>query len=130
MPTLTIHWQRLTTGGRTCDRCADTGAATEAAIATLRRCLAELDIDVELVTQELDMATFAAAPLESNRILVGGRTLEQWLGGETGHSPCCGPCGDAECRTVTIDGVTHEAVPELLIVRAGLLAAAEVLGGE
>jgi hypothetical protein len=127
MNPLTIHWQRLVTGGRTCDRCADTGAATEAAIAKLGRCLAELGIDVQLVTGQLDLPAFAAAPLESNRILIDGRTLEQWLGGATGQSPCCGACGDAECRTITVDGVTHEAVPERLILRAGLLAAAERL---
>ncbi len=43
-------------------------------------------------------------------------------------APCCGPCGDAQCRTVTVGEVTYEAIPRELIVKAGMLAAAEILG--
>ncbi|MDI9627737.1 MAG: DUF2703 domain-containing protein [Acidobacteriota bacterium] len=67
-------------------------------------------------------------PLESNQILLNGRTLEQWLGGQTGQSQCCDVCGPNDCRTVSVDGVSYESIPAELIVRAGLLAAAEQLG--
>lgn len=127
MKTITIEWQRLVIGDQTCERCACTGSATEAAFEKLKRCLTEVGIDVLLDTQALDTTTFKEAPLESNRIRIDGRTLEEWLGGTTGQSPCCGPCGDAECRTVTVDGKTYEAVPEDLIICAGLLAAAKKL---
>ena len=127
MKTITIEWQRLVSDGQTCDRCASTGSSTKEAFEKLKRCLKEAGIDVSLRTHSLDRSTFEAAPLESNRIRIDGRTIEQWLDGITGQSQCCGPCGDTECRTTTVDGKTYEAVPEELILRAGLLAAAETL---
>ena len=128
MKTMIIEWQRLVNdAGQTCDRCADTGDSTEVAFAKLKRCLVEVDIDVVLRKHTLDQSAFSANPIESNQIKIDGKSLEQWLDGTTGQSICCGPCGDAECRTITVDGITHEAIPEDLILRAGLLAAAEKL---
>lgn len=46
----------------------------------------------------------------------------------TGQSPCCDQCGDAECRTLEVDGHRHETVPMNLILKAGLLAAAALMG--
>jgi len=129
METITIEWHRLVDQkGETCDRCANTGDATEAAFAKLTRCLAEVGIEVLLEKSTLDESSFFANPLQSNRILIDGKTIEEWLGAATGQSPCCGPCGDSECRTVSLKGKTYEAIPENLIIRAGLLAAAEKLG--
>lgn len=128
METMTIEWQRLVDDvGRTCERCAHTGDKTEDAFDKLKRCLALVGINVVFKKRALDQSTFSANPIESNQIKIDGKALEQWLDGSTGQSQCCGPCGDAECRTVTVDGVTHEAIPEDLIIRAGLLAAAEKL---
>ena len=45
----------------------------------------------------------------------------------TGSSPCCNECGDNECRTVEVDGQVHEAIPQELLVRAGLIAASRML---
>lgn len=121
-----ISWQRLVDStGQTCDRCACTGEATEVAFEKLKSCLSILGIDVRLKINSIDQTAFSANPIESNRILIDGISLEAWLGGITGQSPCCGPCGDKECRTLTVDGQTYEAIPERLILRAGLLAAAE-----
>lgn len=53
--------------------------------------------------------------------------LEDWLGAVTASSPYCGSCGDNECRTVSVSDQIYEAIPAALIVRAGLLAAADVL---
>lgn len=127
MKTMTVEWQRLIANGKTCDRCACTGGAAEAAFDKLKRCLIEVGIDVLLEMRALDKPAFEANPLESNRIRIDGTTLEQWLDGSTGQSQCCGPCGDTECRTITVDSKTYEAIPEELILRAGLLAAAEKL---
>lgn len=127
MKTITIEWQRLVREGQTCDRCTDTGSATGAAVEKLRNCLSQIGVDVRLETKSLDPSTFEKAPAESNRIRIDGKTLEEWLDGTTGRSQCCGPCGDAGCRTVTVDGTTYETVPEELILRAGLVAAAEKL---
>ena len=68
-----------------------------------------------------------ANPSESNRIWIAGQPLERWLEGSAGSSPCCSVCGDAECRTVELGGETFETIPERLIVKATLLAAAELL---
>ena len=127
MKEITISWQRLVEDGRTCPRCGDTGEAVQQAADTLRNALAGLGIGVRLEEGELATAEFTQAPLESNRILLQGRTLEDWLGATTGQSPCCEVCGPNECRTVTVDGTTHEAIPADLIIRAGLLAAGQVL---
>jgi hypothetical protein len=36
-------------------------------------------------------------------------------------------CGDAPCRTVEVDGTTYEAIPERLLVKAAMVAAASLL---
>jgi hypothetical protein len=126
--TLHIRWQRLVdAGGKTCDRCGSTGAAVENAVAMLGRSLQELGIDVVLKAEALAPSTFARDPLASNRIWIGGVPLEWWLSASSGKSQCCSACGDTECRTVTIDGRTYEAIPVDLILKAGLLAAARLL---
>lgn len=121
-----IKWQRLVdASGQTCERCSCTGEAAEAAFDKLGRCLREIGIEVHLEKISIDQSAFSANPIASNRILIDGTPVEKWLGGTTGSSKCCGPCGDSECRTITIDGHVYEAVPEELIIRAGLLAAAK-----
>ena len=69
--------------------------------------------------------------MRSNRILIEGRSLEDWLGGEVGQSPCGSCCAEigeeVECRTVKVDGTTYEVIPAELIVRAGLQAASELV---
>ncbi len=124
MKTLTIKWQRLVHGGETCPRCCDTGAEVRKAAETLAAVVAPLGIKVVLEEIEMDLQDFKRQPLESNRILLDGRALEDWLSGTTGQSPCCDVCGPNDCRTMTVDGRTYEAIPADLIIRAGLLAVA------
>jgi hypothetical protein len=59
--------------------------------------------------------------------LISGKLLEEWIGGETGKSKCCDVCGDSECRTISFGENTFESIPERLIIKAGLLAAAELI---
>lgn len=126
--TVMIRWQRLVDAAdETCPRCALTEKDVQRAYAHLKRSLAPAGIQVILVTQKIDEAAFLRAPLESNRIWIGDRPLEDWLGAQTASSPCCEACGDEECRTVSIGDKTYEAIPADLIVRAGFLAAAEAL---
>ena len=100
MRVLQIRWQRLVDAtNQTCDRCGATGTAVERAVEMLTRGLKELEIEVALKIEALDSATFAQAPLESNRIWIGGVPLEWWLSASSGKSQCCAACGDAECRT-------------------------------
>lgn len=128
MKVLQIRWQRLVDEkGRTCDRCGATETSIEEAVAKLTRSLRELGVNVVLEKSALDARTFAGDPLQSNRIWIGGKPIEDWLQASVGKSPCCSTCGDTDCRTVTVDGKTYEEIPAELIVRAGLLAEAQLL---
>ena len=128
MKILTISWQRLVNeSGQTCARCTDTGSTVENAYNKLKKSLVELDIKVELKKEVLDFSLFTKDPLQSNRIWIEGKPLEEWIGATVGKSQCCDVCGDSECRTISIDQNTFEIIPEELIIRTGLLAAAELL---
>lgn len=129
MKPLPIVWQRLVDEhGQTCVRCGDTHGALQGAVAKLRNALAPLGLEPVLETREIREETFKTDPSASNRIWVAGKPMEEWLGAAVGSSRCCSVCGDSECRTVEVDGAVFEAIPEELIVRAGLLAAAQELG--
>lgn len=127
MSVLRIRWQRLVKDGRTCDRCGDTEGEVRRATDTLRQVLTPLGIETQLEVADIDEATFFASPLESNRIWIGDRPMEEWLSGTVAKSPCCSVCGDTDCRTVEIQGAVFETIPERLIIKAGLLAAVEIL---
>ena len=127
MKELAITWQRLIDStGSTCPRCAGTHQQVQQAVDRLRAALEPLGVRPVLEMREIDPATFLQQPDQSNRIWVGGRPLEDWLGARSGSSQCCDACGDAECRTLEIDGTSHEVVPEALLVRAGLIAASQL----
>jgi len=121
--TIHIHWQRLLDGGETCQRCGATETAVEEACRRLQEALGPWGVRVVLEKTTLDPAAFARDPQQSNLITLNGRPLEEWLQASTGQSPCCGPCGDNECRTLELNGQVYEAIPAELIVQAGLLAA-------
>ena len=128
MKPLPIVWQRLVnTEGRTCPRCHGTGDEMLGALDRLRAALAPLGVEPQLETVELNEAVFLTRPSESNRIWIAGKPLEEWLGGQTGSSRCCNEGGDKDCRTVEVAGQTYEVIPEELIVRAGVIAASQML---
>ena len=127
MSSLAIRWQRLVKDGRTCTRCGDTEAEVRRATETLRHVLAPLGIQPHLEVGEVDESAFLERPVESNRIWIADRPMEDWLSGTVGSSPCCSVCGDSDCRTVEISGTTFEAIPEWLIVKAALIAVAATL---
>ena len=128
MKTLTIRWRRLVNeAGQTCNRCRDTGETIETAFKKLQKALAELGIQASLESETINPTAFRKDPVQSNRIWISGRPLEEWIGAAVGQSRCCSVCGDSECRTLLIGKNTFETIPEELIIRAGLLAAAELL---
>jgi hypothetical protein len=136
---LLVRWQRLVDeSGRTCERCALTEPEVHKALRLLGRCLEPLDIDVRLDEKKLSAAECASDISQSNRIWIGDVGLEQWLGAEVGASPCGGCCGDlkghpefeggaVECRTVVVGDRVYEEIPAELILKAGLLAAANLI---
>lgn len=93
----------------------------------LSEVLRPLGIRPTLEERTLDNVAFEATPRESNRIWIADRPLEDWIGGNVGESRCCTVCGEHDCRTLELDGSTFEAIPEQLIVKAGLAAASTLL---
>jgi hypothetical protein len=125
MKKLTIRWQRLVNEtGSTCPRCTNTGDTVETVFKKLKEPFSKLNIELELIKETLDFSIFTKDPLQSNRVWIGGKLLEEWIGATVGKSQCCDVCGDAECRTISTGQNTFETIPENLIIRACLLAAA------
>ena len=128
MRSLQIVWKRLVTpDGQTCVRCAATQREVQQAVAILGESLRPLGIQPQLEITEIDEASFRTDPAESNRIWIAGKPMEEWLQGRVGSSRCCSVCGGSECRTVEVGGATFEAIPERLILKAALIASAELL---
>ena len=132
MKTLPIRWQRLIDEkGQTCNRCGSTEQELDKAFQSLKDSLAPLGIEVALEKKAIDPATCAKDVTQSNRIWIGERTLEDWLGGKVGKSLCgfcCAQLGDnIECRTITVGAETYEVIPAQWIIKAGLLAASHLL---
>lgn len=128
MKPLPILWKRLVSPeGKTCDRCSATYQEMQRAIEKLNRSLRPLGIEPSLEIREIDEESFKADPLESNRIWIAGRPMEEWLGASIGTSRCCSVCGTSECRTVEVEGITFETIPEKLFLKAALAAASQLL---
>ncbi len=128
MQTIRIVWQRLLSlQGQTCDRCAATELALQQAVETLQQVLAPLQMQVEFNRQAMTLEQFNQDPGASNRIWIAEQPLEEWLGASIGSSPCCSVCGDAACRTLECGNQSYDAIPPQLIIKAGLLAAAQQL---
>lgn len=119
---LTITWQRLVTKGNTCPRCGSTEDELGKAIRVLKKQLKPNKIDVVLKKSELTLDEFEENPLESNRILLNGKTLESLINAKTGQSKCCDICGDNKCRTLEIDGESHEVITSDIIIKTALKA--------
>lgn len=126
--TLVIRWQRLVDGkGATCDRCGNTERSIDQAQRLLTASLKPLGMRVQVSKTTLTTEQFKRDPSESNRIWIGDAPLDKILDVKTGDSPCCGSCGDSNCRTLEVDGRTYESIPPELIVRAGLRVAANLV---
>ncbi|TSK07877.1 MAG: DUF2703 domain-containing protein [Geobacter sp.] len=130
MKILKFKWQRLVYEGQTCPRCGLTEVEVEKAIATLNESLNPLGIDVVLEKSELSVDLFKKDTLQSNMIWINDRPLEEWIGGMTGKSQCCDVCGPNDCRTVSVGGEVYEVIPSELLLKAGLLAASQLVGTE
>lgn len=124
--TLEILWQRLLVDGATCPRCSSTEKEIEEAFSKLKDSFSYLGINVILVKKELSLSEFKKEPLKSNQIWINNKLLEEYLEAKTGKSKCCDVCGPNDCRTVEIEGEIFESIPAELIIKAALLAAAEL----
>lgn len=127
MKRMPIMWKRLVKGGKTCTRCGETHRELEVAVAKLDAALRPLGIEPVLETQVLDEDAFKVNPSESNRVWIAGKSVEEWLGADVGTSRCCSVCGDSDCRTIEVGGRTYETIPEELFIKAGLMAASQLM---
>ena len=127
---LNIKWRRLLDEGKTCPRCGSTEESLDEAISTLEKSLLPLGVEINLEKEELSIAEFGKDPLQSNRIWINNRPLEDYIAGEVGQSPCCDVCGSSECRTVEIAGKVYESIPSNIIIQAGLSAAMQLMNEE
>lgn len=127
MKQMQILWKRLVKGGETCPRCTDTGRELEAAAAKLAAALRPLGIEPVLEAQAIGEDAWKANPPESNRVWIADKPIEEWLGANVGMSRCCSVCGDSDCRTLEVGGRTYEAIPEELFIKAGLMAASQMI---
>ena len=128
--TMKIKWKRLISKGETCLRCGSTEEELRKAISTLKQSLAPLGIEVTLEKEELSVTEFKKDPSQSNRIWINNRLLEDWIEGTVGHSPCCDVCSPHDCRTVEVEGQIYETIPAEIIIKAGLLAASQLVSPE
>jgi hypothetical protein len=111
---------------KTCGRCNATHQEIRQAVGQLAATLQPLDIEPVLTIKEIDPEAFQANPSESNRIWIGGRPFEEWLGAKVASSRCSSVCGDSQCRTVEIEDTIFEAIPQELLIKAALIAASEL----
>ncbi|MGC8738989.1 MAG: DUF2703 domain-containing protein [Candidatus Hydrogenedens sp.] len=118
-----IEWERLVSEEETCPRCRMTEEELEKAILQLQLLLNPRGIQVVLEKKEITPEQIQKNPLQSNRIIINGRLLEEYINAETGKSPCCSVCGPRDCRTVIInDKEIHEFIPVELIIKASLIS--------
>ena len=122
MKLLPIVWQRLVSSdGKTCDRCNATYQEMQWALRKLEKALRPLGIEPGLDVRDRRKG-IQGQPLESDRIWIAGKPMEEWLGASVGSSRCCSVCGDSECRTVEVGATTFEIIPEQLLLKAALVA--------
>lgn len=124
---LRIKWKRLVSDEKTCPRCGSTEEELEKAVSALKLSLSSLGIKVILNKEELSVAEFKKNTLQSNRIWINNRLLEEWIEGGSGHTPCCDVCGPNECRTIEVEGQIYETIPAEIIIKAGLSAASQLV---
>ena len=127
MKTLKIKWQRLVSDGKTCPRCGNTEKEIERSLSLLKRSLSPLKIKIVLKKEKLSIKKFKKTPLDSNQIWFNNKLLENWIGATTGKSKCCDVCGPNDCRTIKVKNKTYETIPTELILKAGLMAASELI---
>lgn len=129
--TLAIEWHRMVDkDGNVC--CGGDAARME--VETARAKLAEelegSGIEVVLAKTDHSPEECMDCPECANCIMVAGKGINQWLDAEMTGSPCGGVCKKAmgdnfECQNLVYEGKTYDVIPADLIVKAGLLAAAD-----
>ncbi len=120
MKILEIEWRHLDKEGNTCIRCSDTGEALHRVVTELteecRPCVWDIKFkETKLTEKEIS---------QSNIILFNGKPIEHILpnavASESHCQSCCKLTGNSStnCRTIELDGSSHESIPLYLIRQA------------
>ncbi len=133
--TLKIQWQRLVDEkGNTCQRCSFTEEEMGKAVDLLTQSLKPLKINVLVEKKVIHPEIFLKDTSQSNSIMIGEKPLHIWLNAKVGKTLCGTTCTkdvkNVKCRTLNIKKTVYEAIPTNLIVKAGLIAASELLTAE
>jgi len=119
---ITIEWKHFEKYDRTCDRCSNTGANLKKVIQEVTPYLSSQGYSIEFTEIKLDSKDMS----ESNTLLINEVPIEHLLNALVNQNSCSscsdlinGPC---ECRTITLDNNTYEAIPSELIKKAILIS--------
>lgn len=119
MAKLLIQWKHLSVGGKTCQRCSDTGKNITQVLEDLRGDPRFREISFEFEEKELLPKEIE----QSNEVLFNGIPIEKFItNAKTGESDCRS-CTDlvgqpVKCRTVCCEGEVLEAIPKEVIRQA------------
>jgi small redox-active disulfide protein 2 len=122
MKKLTIEWKHFDKDGKTCERCGETGTNLKQVIGEISPALSQQGTEIKYIETRLDAKDMP----ESNSVFINGASIESLLNASVSENSCtsCGDLIDSECncRTVTVDETTYEAIPTELIKEAILIS--------
>ena len=122
MKVLKIEWKHFDKNGKTCDRCSSTGINLNKVISEIAPALTLQGYSIEYKETALEAKDMP----ESNSVLINNIAIEKLLNASVGTNACtsCGNLIDSacNCRTVTFDDVTYEAIPEEILKEAILVS--------
>lgn len=124
---LVIKWQRLMYNGETCPRCSDTEKEIKKAIDALKKICENSNIKLKFKKEKITKKEFEKNPLESNRIFINNKPIENYINAKTGKSKCCNICGNTDCRTIIVKKNQFEVISSDIIIQAALTAISEIL---
>lgn len=112
MTTITVEWRHLDQAGRTCERCAETGAGLKKVVAALQTQCRPKGVEILFTESLLDKDDIG----QSNLILINGRPLETMLSGALASENSCCSCSritgrQESCRTLVMADQVYEAIP-------------------
>lgn len=122
-----LEWQKgATEACQTCDACGVSEQEIKAAAAQLKTKLADKKVRVKIVERKATDGT-PERP-SASRMWVCGIPLETWLGARAAMTPC----PDAKSREAVrpalyVDDQSYSVIPADLMVKAGVMAANQLL---
>lgn len=121
MKKIRIEWKHFDKGGKTCERCSQTGDNLSVVIKDLQNEFYSRGIDIQFQETKLPESRMA----ESNQILINGVLLENLIPDTKAGENFCSSCSDlienpegCQCRIVNQGGYIHEEVSVDLIKQA------------